>query len=64
MAETSYELSNGCRMGETMHVTCGVSGEAYADKPAWLCGCACHTDGRFAEACVRLDTRLEAAGLN
>ncbi len=63
MAEVSNELSNGCRMGDTFHVTCGVSAEAYAEFPAWRCGCDCHTDGRFAEACARLDARLEAAGL-
>ena len=61
MTETSYELSNGCRMGQC--VTCSVSGEAFADKPAWVCGHTCHTDGRYADARARLDTRLRAAGL-
>ncbi len=61
MAVTSYELSNGCRMEQ--HVTCGVSAEAYADEPEWLCGCPCHTDGRYADARARLDTRLRKIGL-
>ncbi len=63
MDAMSNELSNGCRRGDTWHVVCGVSADAFADKPAWRCGCDCHTDGRFAEACARLDARLEAAGL-
>ncbi len=61
MAEVSNELSNGCRMEQ--HVTCGVNAEAYANVPEWLCGCACHIDGRYAEARAKLDTRLRAAGV-
>ena len=57
----STELSNGC--ANNMHVMCGVSGEAFANRPAWLCGCVCHLDGTYATARARVDARLRTAGI-